>query len=296
METSCESPSVPPAPSTLKTSMPSSSLAAREAPWNARAVVSHPPPAAAGAMIDSWRVGNGLDASSPPDAPPGTTIAATAATANAAPISALEPILQKPGTPEVPRNYPCPPCPGPSPLASACLALLLTACGGKDKPKPTATANPEVTAAAKGDTDANQCRRADDPGKQTRDKLVGAGRASSTRKRTYVATVKTNCGTFEITLDAKRAPKTGGSFKYLADQGFYDGLLIHRIVPGFVFQGGDPEGTGAGRPRLHGRRGAAQGPQVRQVRRGDGQDRRGSRRARPGSQFFVVTGDRTPSS
>ena len=63
-----------------------------------------------------------------------------------------------------------------------------------------------------------------------------------------MATVKTNCGTFEITLDAKRAPKTGDSFKYLADLGFYDGLLIHRIVPGFVFQGGDPEGTGQGGP------------------------------------------------
>ena len=89
METSWESPSVPPAPSTLKTSIPSSSLAERDAPWNARAVVSHPPPAAAGAMIDSWRVGYGLDVSSPPDAPPGATIATTAATAKAAPMTAL---------------------------------------------------------------------------------------------------------------------------------------------------------------------------------------------------------------
>jgi peptidyl-prolyl cis-trans isomerase B (cyclophilin B) len=66
--------------------------------------------------------------------------------------------------------------------------------------------------------------------------------------KTYVATVKTSCGTFEITLDAKRAPKTGGSFKYLADKGFYDGLGFHRIVKGFVIQGGDPLGTGAGGP------------------------------------------------
>ena len=56
-ETSSESPSVPPAPSTLNTSMPSSSSASREAAWNARAVVSHPPPGAAGAMIASCRVG-----------------------------------------------------------------------------------------------------------------------------------------------------------------------------------------------------------------------------------------------
>ena len=52
-ETSWESPSVPPAPSTLKTSIPSSSFESCDAPWNARAVVSQPPPAAAGAMIDS---------------------------------------------------------------------------------------------------------------------------------------------------------------------------------------------------------------------------------------------------
>jgi hypothetical protein len=68
-------------------------LAEREEPWKARAVVSHPPPAAAGAIIDSWRVGYGCDASSPADAPPGATIATMAATAKAAPISTLGPIL-----------------------------------------------------------------------------------------------------------------------------------------------------------------------------------------------------------
>ena len=52
-DTSSESPSVPPAPSTLNTSTPSSNPASREEAWNARAVVSHPPPAAAGAMIAS---------------------------------------------------------------------------------------------------------------------------------------------------------------------------------------------------------------------------------------------------
>jgi cyclophilin family peptidyl-prolyl cis-trans isomerase len=129
----------------------------------------------------------------------------------------------------------------------ACLALLLTACGGKDKPKPTATPNPAITAGANADTDGNDCRRPEDPGKQTRPKLKKPDEELDDA-HTYVATVKTNCGTFEITLDAKRAPKTGGSFKFLADQGFYNGLLIHRIVPGFVFQGGDPDGTGSGGP------------------------------------------------
>jgi peptidyl-prolyl cis-trans isomerase B (cyclophilin B) len=62
------------------------------------------------------------------------------------------------------------------------------------------------------------------------------------------AVVKTSCGTFEIALDTKRAPKTANSFAFLAEEGFYDDLTFHRIVPEFVIQGGDPEGTGTGGP------------------------------------------------
>lgn len=60
--------------------------------------------------------------------------------------------------------------------------------------------------------------------------------------------MKTSCGTFKIALDTKRAPKTANSFAFLAEEGFYDDLTFHRIVPGFVIQGGDPEGTGTGGP------------------------------------------------
>jgi len=60
--------------------------------------------------------------------------------------------------------------------------------------------------------------------------------------------VKTSCGTFEIALDTKRAPKTANSFAFLAEEGFYDDLTFHRVAPGFVIQGGDPEGTGTGGP------------------------------------------------
>jgi peptidyl-prolyl cis-trans isomerase B (cyclophilin B) len=62
------------------------------------------------------------------------------------------------------------------------------------------------------------------------------------------AVVKTSCGTFEIALDTERAPKTANSFAFLAEEGFYDGLTFHRIVPEFVIQGGDPEGVGTGGP------------------------------------------------
>jgi peptidyl-prolyl cis-trans isomerase B (cyclophilin B) len=62
------------------------------------------------------------------------------------------------------------------------------------------------------------------------------------------AVVETSCGTFEIALDTERAPKTANSFAFLAEEGFYDDLIFHRIVPEFVIQGGDPEGTGTGGP------------------------------------------------
>jgi peptidyl-prolyl cis-trans isomerase B (cyclophilin B) len=62
------------------------------------------------------------------------------------------------------------------------------------------------------------------------------------------AVVKTSCGTFDIALDTERAPKTANSFAFLADEGFYDDLTFHRIAPGFVIQGGDPQGTGNGGP------------------------------------------------
>jgi peptidyl-prolyl cis-trans isomerase B (cyclophilin B) len=65
---------------------------------------------------------------------------------------------------------------------------------------------------------------------------------------TYVVTLMTSCGDIAIRLDQKTSPKTTASFAHLARTGFYDGTVFHRIVPGFVIQGGDPTGTGTGGP------------------------------------------------
>jgi len=62
------------------------------------------------------------------------------------------------------------------------------------------------------------------------------------------ANVETSCGTFTIALDTDRAPRTASSFAYLARQGVYDDTVFHRIIPGFVVQGGDPSGSGTGGP------------------------------------------------
>jgi peptidyl-prolyl cis-trans isomerase B (cyclophilin B) len=68
------------------------------------------------------------------------------------------------------------------------------------------------------------------------------------RAKTYTATVATNCGSFAIELDVEEAPRTTASFVALARDEFYDGLGFHRIAPGFVIQGGDPNGDGTGGP------------------------------------------------
>ena len=62
------------------------------------------------------------------------------------------------------------------------------------------------------------------------------------------AVVETSCGTFDIALDTSRAPKTVNSFVFLSEEGFYDDLTFHRVVPEFVIQGGDPLGDGTGGP------------------------------------------------
>jgi cyclophilin family peptidyl-prolyl cis-trans isomerase len=64
----------------------------------------------------------------------------------------------------------------------------------------------------------------------------------------YSATLHTNHGDIEIAFHADRAPTAVNNFVTLAKDGFYDDVIFHRVVPGFVVQGGDPTGTGRGGP------------------------------------------------
>jgi peptidyl-prolyl cis-trans isomerase B (cyclophilin B) len=178
-------------------------------------------------------------------------------------------------------------------LLLACLALAVAGCGGDDDEEAAATPTPEATATPE-DTGGEQGSGCEQVGKpKPKDPKLAKPKARLDGAKTYVATVKTNCGDFEITLDARRAPKTGGSFKYLADKGFYDGLGFHRIVPGFVIQGGDPQGTGAGGP----------GYSIVETPPEDLTYDKGvvamaktaiEDPGTSGSQFFVVTGEGTP--
>ena len=66
--------------------------------------------------------------------------------------------------------------------------------------------------------------------------------------KSYAATIKTNRGDIELDFFAAEAPRTVNSFVFLARDGYYDGLTFHRVIPGFVAQGGCPHGTGTGGP------------------------------------------------
>ncbi|MBA3864896.1 MAG: peptidylprolyl isomerase [Solirubrobacterales bacterium] len=103
------------------------------------------------------------------------------------------------------------------------------------------------------------------------------------------AVVETSCGTFDIALNTKEAPTTTNSFAYLAEEGFYDGLDFHRIVPGFVIQGGDPLGTGLGGP---GYKVVEKPPSNVSYTKGVVAMAKSSAEApgTSGSQFYVVTG------
>ena len=105
-------------------------------------------------------------------------------------------------------------------------------------------------------------------------------------EKRYTATMVTSKGTMVIALDPLAAPKTVNNFVFLARYHYYDGIVFHRIIPGFVLQGGCPEGTGRGGP---GYRFADELPRPGRYQIGSlamanaGPDTNGS-------QFFIISG------
>ncbi|HEX6391933.1 MAG TPA: peptidylprolyl isomerase [Acidimicrobiales bacterium] len=106
------------------------------------------------------------------------------------------------------------------------------------------------------------------------------------RSKRYSARMVTTKGTMSMALDAAAAPLTVNNFVFLARYHYFDGIVFHRIIPGFVLQGGDPTGTGTGGP---GYRFADELPQPGRYELGSlamanaGPDTNGS-------QFFVISG------
>jgi cyclophilin family peptidyl-prolyl cis-trans isomerase len=103
------------------------------------------------------------------------------------------------------------------------------------------------------------------------------------------ATIETNHGTIEVELFADDAPETVANFTKLAGDGFYDGLVFHRVIPDFMIQGGCPQGTGTGGPGYT----FADEINHHKIVRGT----LAMANAGPntnGSQFFIVTAEATP--
>ena len=67
-------------------------------------------------------------------------------------------------------------------------------------------------------------------------------------KKKYTATMETTLGTITLQLDPSLAPQHVNSFVFLAREGYYEGVIFHRVIPGFMIQGGDPTGTGQSGP------------------------------------------------
>jgi cyclophilin family peptidyl-prolyl cis-trans isomerase len=175
------------------------------------------------------------------------------------------------------------------------LVALLAGCGGGTKTSsipsgggstggtaPTTTSPTTTTEAPPG------CKSVEAP-KPKPDGNLKKPTSKLDAAKTWTATVATNCGTFAFALDVKDAPNASASIAYLASKKFFDGTVFHRIVPGFVIQGGDPTGRGTGGP---GYSTVDKPPANAKYTKGvvamakTGSEPPGA----AGSQFFVVTG------
>lgn len=169
----------------------------------------------------------------------------------------------------------------PALALSTLLLAGLAACGSSD-PEPAAT-----TGAATGATNAAECPPA--AGAETRTTTFSSPppMCIDTAKE-YSAEFATDAGNFTVALDAEKAPQTVNNFVFLARNKFYDGVVFHRVIKGFMNQGGDPEGTGMGGP---GYTIPDEFPEAGEYEIGSiamantGQPNSG------GSQFFIITGD-----
>lgn len=108
------------------------------------------------------------------------------------------------------------------------------------------------------------------------------------------ATIKTNKGDITLQLFDKLAPKTVKNFVELAQDGYYDGIIFHRVIPNFMIQGGDPTGTGRGGKSIYGEQFEDEfSDQLFNLRGALSMANAGPNTN--GSQFFIVTMDEVPA-
>jgi peptidyl-prolyl cis-trans isomerase B (cyclophilin B) len=175
----------------------------------------------------------------------------------------------------------------------AVAALASSGCGSSSS-ETTGTSGSTASTPSGTARDAYGCLRVPAP-KAKGPQHLARPTARLDPRKTWTVTVETNCGTFAFRLAVARSPKTAASFASLVRRGFFDGLPFHRIVAGFVIQGGDPLGTGQGGPgysvreappaSLHYTRGTVAMAKTQTEPAGTS-----------GSQFFVVTAEDATAS
>ena len=122
--------------------------------------------------------------------------------------------------------------------------LALSACGSSSESTPTSSPTPTLTPTQTSTLTAT-------PSPTQGGKIMqwsSPPQMSIDQNKQYTATMKTNYGDIVLELFPKDAPLAVNNFVFLSRQGYYDGVKFHRIKKGFVIQGGDPTGTGAGNP------------------------------------------------
>ena len=166
-------------------------------------------------------------------------------------------------------------------LPALLLALAIGAgCGGDDDDEKAVTERPATATGSCRDVEQPAAR---EPGDLTKP------RQELDPAKDYDVTLATSCGQITIRLDVKTSPDATASFVSLVRKRFFDGTTFHRIVPGFVIQGGDPSATGSGGPGYSTR---DEPPPDTAYPKGavamakTGQEPPGT----AGSQFYIVTG------
>lgn len=146
-----------------------------------------------------------------------------------------------------------------------------------------AVREPSVSNRARESTESVNPQHFIDTGTRPQDHNAKSG--TRFQEKTMQAVIKTNKGDIRLDLYPQEAPMTVANFVNLAERGYYDGVVFHRVVPNFVIQGGDPTGTGRGGP------GYRFGDECHPSRRHDGAGVLSMANAGPGtngSQFFIT--------
>ena len=157
-----------------------------------------------------------------------------------------------------------------------------------------AATDPEESENSEADTPAEPAAPAEDHSSRANAYTAPEDQGIDAENTAYFATIESSKGTIELQLFPDVAPKHVNSFVFLAREGFYDGLVFHRVVPEFVIQGGDPLGTGTGGPGYQ-VEGEFQEDNPVPQRIGSLAMARSGDPNSAGSQFYIILAD-TPSS